>query len=804
MRRGQSPLQLPPCPRPRPAPVPKPPAIRRCAPVKDTSGASSCPRYSCFVLLAVLFTTATLLATPALLLTRLDPWRRDHFTLDEDLQHSRDYSVHPCDDFYRHVCSSWNRYHPQGYWSPLAKYQRLFDAQVIKRHLLRHIPKHPVRAQDKASALLVKCLSQRGRESSWTLEKFLLELGLSWPRKTSASRPQLLGTLVKSSLHFGMPIFWAFFVGRHPSHPNRNIIYTTFDDRTIDWVVQLEWLIRSGKHGAYLRRCAEIVGGTGQSYSSMIHSVTTTHFDIGLLIKFLWNPVAVPAYLDLSDPELRRALNGHLADDSQLWPEDEIVNLQPRLFAELNATYLSHNNFTENFELYLGAYTVWLLLPYVSNYLTTRMLEDIGLASFERSFRHHKCMQALEVTLPLAKWKVEYGGTGDKTYTWKMLRLTTLSFNQLGTVYGDAFRNLFSTIASRLAVNEWNMTLTWDTLDSAYAYVPFHAKAGFFDLYIRICMAGIRIFKKSLQQPRLTVIHTPGIATSRLYRILVAREVVIENFLRTPPLFDLRHPLPVLAAFVATLICKEVIVLGRLILYHDEHFKIAAAGLLMSALSPPPGHAYRYPVEMEGSSLDLSTMSTVTENVSGQRASPTDRQVLKRQPHAITTGPGVDESTTMRLRAVFVQHDLANPIFRQLQLLVTDLGHYDALLKRSGVLANYLPRERQELKAASYAALIASNIPRLPEAQTFARAAKEATAADRRLTFRGFPEDQLYFLVRCFSECGGDKIFQRAICNLALPSVPAFRRAFKCKPYHRLVTNFTWSEPNSTTHSASR
>ncbi|XP_070396749.1 uncharacterized protein [Dermacentor albipictus] len=722
MRRGQSPLQLPPCPRPRPAPVPKPPAIRRCAPVKDTSGASSCPRYSCFVLLAVLFTTATLLATPALLLTRLDPWRRDHFTLDEDLQHSRDYSVHPCDDFYRHVCSSWNRYHPQGYWSPLAKYQRLFDAQVIKRHLLRHIPKHPVRAQDKASALLVKCLSQRGRESSWTLEKFLLELGLSWPRKTSASRPQLLGTLVKSSLHFGMPIFWAFFVGRHPSHPNRNIIYTTFDDRTIDWVVQLEWLIRSGKHGAYLRRCAEIVGGTGQSYSSMIHSVTTTHFDIGLLIKFLWNPVAVPAYLDLSDPELRRALNGHLADDSQLWPEDEIVNLQPRLFAELNATYLSHNNFTENFELYLGAYTVWLLLPYVSNYLTTRMLEDIGLASFERSFRHHKCMQALEVTLPLAKWKVEYGGTGDKTYTWKMLRLTTLSFNQLGTVYGDAFRNLFSTIASRLAVNEWNMTLTWDTLDSAYAYVPFHAKAGFFDLYIRICMAGIRIFKKSLQQPRLTVIHTPGIATSRLYRILVAREVVIENFLRTPPLFDLRHPLPVLAAFVATLICKEVIVLGRLILYHDEHFK----------------------------------------------------------------------------------HDLANPIFRQLQLLVTDLGHYDALLKRSGVLANYLPRERQELKAASYAALIASNIPRLPEAQTFARAAKEATAADRRLTFRGFPEDQLYFLVRCFSECGGDKIFQRAICNLALPSVPAFRRAFKCKPYHRLVTNFTWSEPNSTTHSASR
>ncbi|XP_070396751.1 uncharacterized protein [Dermacentor albipictus] len=721
MRRGQSPAQLPPCPRPRPAPVPKPPAIRHCAPVKDTSGASSCPRYSCFVLLAVLFTTATLLATPALLLTRLDPWRRDHFTLDEDLQRSRDHSVHPCNDFYRHVCSSWDRDHPQGFRSPLGKYRRLFDAQVIKRHLLRHIPKHPVRAQDKASALLLKCLSQRGRESSWTLQKFLLELGLSWPHKTPASRPQLLGTLVKSSLHFGMPIFWAFFVGRHPSHPNRNIIYTTFDDRSLEWMVHLEWLIRSGKEGAYLRRCAEIVGGKGQSYASMIHTVATTHFDITHQINFLWNPAAVPAYVDLSDPELRRAVNGHLADDSQLWPEDEIVNLQPDLFAELNATHLSHNNFTENFKLYLGAYTVWLLLPYVSNYLTTRMLEDIGLASIEESFRHHKCMQALEVTLPLAKWKFEYDGAGDKTYSWKMLRLTTKSFDQLGTVYGDAFKKLFSAVVSRLAVNAWNMSLTWDTLDHAYAYVPFHTKAGFFDLYIRICMAGIRIFKKSLQQPRLTVIHTPGMATSRLYRILVAREVVIENFLRTPPLFDLRHPLPVLAAFVTTLIYKEVAILGRFILFYDENFK----------------------------------------------------------------------------------HDLAKPIFRQLQLLFKDLRHYTALLNSNVLRAYDLPREWRELRSASLAALFASNIPRLPEAQTFARVAKEATAADRRPTFSDIPEDQLYFLVRCFSECGGGPKVQRAICNLALPAVPAFRRAFKCKPHHRLVTNFTWSEPTSTTRSAS-
>ncbi|KAL1475979.1 hypothetical protein MTO96_036877 [Rhipicephalus appendiculatus] len=78
------------------------PHPRPCSPVlKDTSCAASCPRYSCFVLPAVLVTTTTLLTTPALLLTRLDPWKRDQFTLDEDLQRSRNHSVHPCDDFYQ-------------------------------------------------------------------------------------------------------------------------------------------------------------------------------------------------------------------------------------------------------------------------------------------------------------------------------------------------------------------------------------------------------------------------------------------------------------------------------------------------------------------------------------------------------------------------------------------------------------------------------------------------------------------------------------------------------------------------------
>ncbi|KAH7976392.1 hypothetical protein HPB52_013052 [Rhipicephalus sanguineus] len=712
MRRRKSSVQLPPLPRPRPPRDQKPPTIRPCSPVlKDTSCAASCPRYLCFVLPAVLVTTTTLLATPALLLTRLDPWKRDQFTLDEDLQRSRNHSVHPCDDFYKHVCSLWDRDLSRSFWSPLQKYEYMFHGQIIKRHLLRQIPKDPVRAQDKASALLLKCLSRRVRESLSTLRNILQELGLPWPQKTPASRQEVLGTLVKSSLHFGVHIFWAFFVGRHPSRPNENVIYTTLDERAIEWISTFEQLVNLRKHGAYLWRCAEMVGGTGQSYSRMIHAVTAAHSLIALQVHLLWNPVGRPEFLELRDPEIRRALNGHLADDSQLWPGDKIVNLQPDLFDELNATHFSQANLTENFKLFLGAYVVWLFSPYASSYLTKRMLEDMGLASRHQRYQHHKCTQALRDIMPLVQWNTEHGDHDNRVYTWKLLHLTTLSVTRLEKVYGDAFGTYFSEVLSRVGVNAWNMTLTWEILDSVYSYVPFDGAAGFLDLYIRTSVRSISILKKSLHQARSTVLHSPGFATSRLYRLLVAREAIVPNYLRTPPLFDLRHPLPVLVALVATVICKEFIVLGRFILYYDEHFMLAS--------------------------------------------------------------------------------------------LLWDLHKYGLSLVSNDFVVRYTLREYQELLGTGLAAHVANGITALPEAQSFSRMAEEATTANgRRPTFRDFREDQLFFLVTCFMQCGiadPDASLQKAICNVALPTVAAFRRAFKCRPYNRLITNFTWPEPPTST-----
>ncbi|KAH7944716.1 hypothetical protein HPB51_028569 [Rhipicephalus microplus] len=189
------------------------------------------------------------------------------------------------------------------------------------------------------------------KENTTTFTTFLNELGLPWPSKSSTTRFQLLDTLVRASLQLGMPMFWAFYVGRHPSRPSENTIYMTLELSFSQWIRDIEALAADGKEGHYLRRCAEIVGRTGQLYSLKIQQVLQTHAEIVELVLRFWGTGSVPQYHNMSDPDLRRAVNGYLPDDSQLWPIDEIVNMQPEFFSRLDATHLCKTGYQERFKL---------------------------------------------------------------------------------------------------------------------------------------------------------------------------------------------------------------------------------------------------------------------------------------------------------------------------------------------------------------------------------------------------------------------------------------------------------------------
>ncbi|KAK8774672.1 hypothetical protein V5799_010795 [Amblyomma americanum] len=115
----------------------------------------------------------------------------------------------------------------------------------------------------------------------------------------------------------------------------------SLDPRKIQWIRDIETLYARGKVVDYLRRCAEIVGRTGQSYSTVIREVLTTHDDIVDLLRAFEGNGGLPHFNNLSDPDLRKAINGHLPDDSQLWPTDDIVNLHHVLFSQLDSAYFN-------------------------------------------------------------------------------------------------------------------------------------------------------------------------------------------------------------------------------------------------------------------------------------------------------------------------------------------------------------------------------------------------------------------------------------------------------------------------------
>ncbi|KAL3242953.1 hypothetical protein MRX96_047659, partial [Rhipicephalus microplus] len=218
---------------------------RRSGPEAPThlSCAESALRYGSFVVLAAFSVTATLLVTPALLLHVAGSAGCGDkcFSLEDELLASIDHSVHPCDDFYRHVCGGWESVRGRRHDVPVHKYRRYADRQVINTLLGRAIPRQPESALDKAAVFLLHCLGQ-------------------------------------SSLGLGLPLLWGFHVGRDPVLPTRrNTLYVAFDKRVLGWISDVQKLDKRRTFRLFLRRAAEVIGGVGQSYALMIADVAAAH-----------------------------------------------------------------------------------------------------------------------------------------------------------------------------------------------------------------------------------------------------------------------------------------------------------------------------------------------------------------------------------------------------------------------------------------------------------------------------------------------------------------------------------------------
>lgn len=128
----------------------------------DESSPLSAFLYGIFVFGGLAAMTVTMAVVPGILYSHLGKCMKsgDCLSLERDLVKSRDKSVHPCDNFYMHVCNGWNRVNRKVYGNPMMKYQVAYSQNFVTKMLLDDISRRPQRAEQKAKLMLLRCLSR--------------------------------------------------------------------------------------------------------------------------------------------------------------------------------------------------------------------------------------------------------------------------------------------------------------------------------------------------------------------------------------------------------------------------------------------------------------------------------------------------------------------------------------------------------------------------------------------------------------------------------------------------------------------
>ncbi|XP_077512682.1 uncharacterized protein LOC144123815 [Amblyomma americanum] len=202
-------------------------------------------------------------------------------SLETDLRRSIDPAKSPCRDFYEHVCGRWHHIDTT-YDTPREKYGAVHQVESLRKVMFTddgeqhfHFGYRHRASRLKMAKMVVRCRSQTEDEES--LQFALNELKLPWPASSPSNELEMLDVMVGASLEYGLPLMWAFTIGRHARRTRQNAIYLVLDRKVELWFRHVRALAAKRRVAHFLRRCAERVGGTGQSYDRMLRGLLGTH-----------------------------------------------------------------------------------------------------------------------------------------------------------------------------------------------------------------------------------------------------------------------------------------------------------------------------------------------------------------------------------------------------------------------------------------------------------------------------------------------------------------------------------------------
>ncbi|XP_037509694.2 uncharacterized protein LOC119386499 [Rhipicephalus sanguineus] len=433
-----------------------------------------------------------------------------------------------------------------------------------------------------------------------------------------------------------------------------------------------------------------------------------------------------PQFMNFSDVTLRVAVNRHLPDESQQWPDDEMVCMQRAVFVRFRQQHLADPAKASAFKSYAGAYLVWYLAPYSSPYLTRSLMTDMGAQGQETDFVRQRCSSLVQNTLTLAFWKArqeKVTRVARKVAFEAYASLRSILLTMVARYDTDVAEHM-SDFIETLSLNVYNMSLGWDVLERIYRFVPT-ARGTFVQMYEELEKYKSALLRRSIRRPNSSYVYVPQLSEVRAYRLLAAREIYVPLSSQLWPLFDVDYPLPVLMAGFGWHTARGLVEMIYYTYFVDSNFqKIPNERNVFPA---PLRHA------MEHFQEDL-------------------RGAIRRS-----------ENTTLP------EAELDSATIEAIALL---LAHTASKAPTQNTTGTAPPPEPERHRCVE-------SPPRYGP-DDWASNSQQAYFAD-------IPSEQLFFLLSCFRQCNQKPgMLQRLHCNQLLPRLPGFNDAFDCKPGDRM------------------
>ncbi|XP_054932075.1 uncharacterized protein [Dermacentor andersoni] len=284
-----------------------------------------------------------------------------------------------------------------------------------------------------------------------------------------------------------------------------------------------------------------------------------------------------PEYMNFSDADLRRAVNRHLPDQSQEWSADVLVCLQLRKFSRFRDELRSPEK-AASLKLYLGAYLVYKMMTFASRYLTRAMMEDKGTLSAVDRYLRAQCTDLINTALPLSVWKFQQDKI-DNASRLAIFDIYARVLRALVDVVAGHDSKIASSIAEyahTLSLGAFNLTIKREQLEALYAFVPqlrIEKLRSFLHLYTMVMASTLTALKDSVNALRGNLVHVPHLATSSVYRLLVAREIAIPPYALLWPMFHREYPAAVNMGLLGTLIARGLVGMVHYMFFLDNDFQ---------------------------------------------------------------------------------------------------------------------------------------------------------------------------------------------------------------------------------------